>query len=613
MRKNILSFLLILAIFFAILPIHTVSAATDDEELNIYAMYLTPATKGDSVLLESKGHYLLVDLATSDHVPSIIKQLNTLGITHIDVMFSHLHKDHVGGSSTSILSGLRQLASAGISVDTLYLADPALTPLSTNNPRRYSRLQTYISSLPDSQIVYLNVGDHISVGDADGEVVGPLDTNLLSPSMYTGLSYDDQQVRYENNCSLAMVFTCGNTTYFTAGDCYSDESASLVSHYGNALQCDIMKLNHHGIGSGNSADLIKAIQPRYSFITNTGLDETNDTNGKWRVYTALNRAANYGLCYMIGNQKKTLIYHIVNDEITLYKGTTIKSGKKMTGWQYLYGADGYYRDHDMYYLDDDCIPLTGVQKIGNHYFYFQSGGRMEYGTYKSNGNYTGWKTYDGKKRYFRLSSDEKYAYMNHGVGKVGSDYYYFNTKGYMVLPSLPDDIDNNSDVDIDDMIQPTKVGSNYYYIASNGIIDIDTWEELDDTYYYFGKDAKMYRNRVSCIDGELYLFETDGSLVTGDGGTEFYEFKNNTYAVRSDGTLVAGKLGIIDGQKYYFNSSAVMQKNKIIQIGKRKYYANKNGEIVCNKKIRINGKTYYSSKNGVLHTKKPTTKNTKKK
>ena len=56
-----------------------------------------------------------------------------------------------------------------------------------------------------------------------------------------------------------------------------------------------------------------------------------------------------------------------------------------------------------------------------------------------------------------------------------------------------------------------------------------------------------------------------------------------------------------------------MQKNKIIQIGKRKYYANKNGEIVCNKKIRINGKTYYSSKNGVLHTKKPTTKNTKKK
>ena len=33
MRKKILSFLLILAIFFTILPVQTVSAATDDEEL----------------------------------------------------------------------------------------------------------------------------------------------------------------------------------------------------------------------------------------------------------------------------------------------------------------------------------------------------------------------------------------------------------------------------------------------------------------------------------------------------------------------------------------------------------------------------------------------------
>ena len=56
MRKKFLNFLLILAIFFTILPVQTVSAATDDEELNIYAMYLKPAAKGDSVLLESKGH-----------------------------------------------------------------------------------------------------------------------------------------------------------------------------------------------------------------------------------------------------------------------------------------------------------------------------------------------------------------------------------------------------------------------------------------------------------------------------------------------------------------------------------------------------------------------------
>lgn len=64
----------------------------------------------------------------------------------------------------------------------------------------------------------------------------------------------------ENNCSLAVIFTCGNTRYFTAGDSYSDESDRLVSRYGTSLKCDIMKMNHHGIGSGNSVSLLEAVQ-----------------------------------------------------------------------------------------------------------------------------------------------------------------------------------------------------------------------------------------------------------------------------------------------------------------------------------------------------------------
>lgn len=59
MRKKIINFLLILAVLFTILPTFPSSAAASEStELNIYAMYLKPDTKGDSVLLESKGHYL---------------------------------------------------------------------------------------------------------------------------------------------------------------------------------------------------------------------------------------------------------------------------------------------------------------------------------------------------------------------------------------------------------------------------------------------------------------------------------------------------------------------------------------------------------------------------
>ena len=106
------------------------------------------------------------------------------------------------------------------------------------------------------QVVFLNVGDLVQVGDAVGKVIGPVDSWKLSPSQYSQYTNLEQRnLMYENNCSLAMIFTCGNTRYFTAGDCYADEAKALVDKYGTDLKCDIMNLCHHGIGAGNSNDL----------------------------------------------------------------------------------------------------------------------------------------------------------------------------------------------------------------------------------------------------------------------------------------------------------------------------------------------------------------------
>ena len=177
MSKKIIAVLLIFSFFFTFFPSTNVYADTSDSELNIYAMYLPGDEKGDSVLLESKGHYLLIDLGSASHTTAIIKQLVAIGATNVDIMFSHLHKDHVGASSTNMLAGLKQLEAANIHVDTLYLPDPSLAPYSLNNQRRYTRLQNYILTLSNSRIVYLNVGDHIMVGDASGQIIGPLNTS----------------------------------------------------------------------------------------------------------------------------------------------------------------------------------------------------------------------------------------------------------------------------------------------------------------------------------------------------------------------------------------------------------------------------------------------------
>ena len=89
-------------------------------------------------------------------------------------------------------------------------------------------------------------------------------------------------------------------------------------------------------------------------------------------------------------------------------------------------------------------------------------------------------------------------------------------------------------------------------------------------------------------------------MYAGNARTEFYDFKSNTYAVRTDGTLVTGKCGKIDGDKYYFDKTGCVQKHKIIKIGKKQYYFNGSGKMVHNRTFKLYGKKYHSDKNGVV-------------
>lgn len=623
MRKKLTTFLLIVSIIFSFFPSQAVYAENTSSELNIYAMYLPGSEKGDSVLLESKGNYLLIDMGTSSHVTSIIKQLLEIGATDIDVMFSHLHKDHMGASSDNILAGLKQLEAANIHVSTLYLADPSLSPYSINNQRRYLRLQDYFNSLDNSRIVYLNVGDHISIGDTDGQIIGPLNTSSFLPQKYaitpgseltaTGSSI---YTYYENNCSLAAIFTCGSTRYFTAGDCMSDEANYLLQRYGSQLKCDIMKLSHHGISSGNSSELLNAIQPTYSFASNSSFTSINSETGRWRTYASASRATKYGMCYLPATQKKTMIYHIRNDVITLYQGTSVSSKNKVKKWISVYGEDGTKRDHNMYYFVDGQ-PLTGIQYIDGHYFNFDETGRMEYGKFSSlTGKYLGWKTYNEGRRFYRFSKDKKFAYMAKGFTDIGGEKYYFRSNGFKMVNGTNE-------------ILFKHIGSNYYAITPSDTFLYDEWYNVTKTAisnnnsdsnvdsanndtdaeteeivnsYYFDINGKMARNCIKEIDDEYYLFSSNGILVRPKADAEFelVDFKNKTYAVYEDGTLLTDQIQSINGADYYFDKHGAMQKSIMLKVDGHTYYFGKSGKLIRNRYIKWKGQKYYCKPSGIV-------------
>ena len=561
----LIAFIFILSFFTPL----TVSASTISE-MNIYAIYLDSPEKGDCVLLESRRHALLIDIGRYSHAPTILNQLQTLGLTHVDICFSHLHSDHTGGTSGDFIAGLKFLINSGITVDNLYLPSRSYSAYSQRYQKKFDEIQNSVSAY--TNIHYLRVNDQLTIGDITGKVIGPVNPVDYMPHID---SNGNGYTTYENNTSLAMIFSCGNTRYFTAGDCYKDEAEALCNYYGDALKCDIMKLCHHGTTSGNTQRLINAVQPKYSFASNIYYDDKAEDTGYWKIYKASTRASKYGMCYAVGTEKKTLIYHIVNDKITLYKGSQISSNNQLKGWQHFFGSDGVNMNYNTYYFDKNCQPLIGTQKIGKHYYFFDKTGLMQYGKFTSNNTYNHWLTSQEGKQYYTLTNDRKYAYLTVGFKEIDNSLYYFNSNGYLYIdPSYA-----NDETDEDDMII-TQIGADYYAMNSIGTLLSDDWLEQDGFYYFFKKDGKMVYDCLYTIENTSYLFDTDGTLMTADGVKyDFVSWKKRLYAVDHNGIIVKQNIVKIKGHKYYFDSNGVLVKNRKVVWKGHKYKCNSKGIV----------------------------------
>lgn len=569
-----------------------VQAATTSKEMNIYGIYLKTNDKGDSVLMESKGQYLLMDVGAYSNVAAIIEQLQKLKVTNIDIYLSHLHLDHIGGKSGDTMAGLEDIAGTGIKINKMYLPDPSLAPESVDYPGKYERLQKFMSD--KGSIVYLKVGDTLQVGDVSGKVIGPLNVNKIHPKDYKDMPASEDggneelamYTYYENNCSLATMFTCGNTKFFTVGDALEDEANFLVKKYSKALDADIIKLSHHGTGSGNTEELMAAVTPSYGFASNTGCADINKETKKWRTNIARKNVTNTGMCYLIGNQKKTIIYQVKDDAIKLYQNR-ISEATMLKGWVKLVGADGEFRKFDRYYFDTNGVTLKGVQKIDDNYFYLGKGGCMEYGNYNEAGKYQYWKSYGNKKRYFAYTDDKEFAVMAKGFQKVGSTMYYFDQDGYRLT--------GNGKTEL------VQIGKYKYGVGKSGALVKGTWATIGRDKYYFGTNCRMVSNTKVKVGKNYYYFGKDGKMVRAAKGTKLVKIGKYKYGVGKSGALVKNRWASVGKDKYYFDKTCKMATKLKIKIGRDYYYFGSNGKMARNQKIKTKTSSYYFGKSGAMY------------
>ncbi len=203
--------------------------------------------KGDAFLLTAPGgeHYL-IDTGKKEDYPQIARFLRIKGIDTLDGIFlSHGHLDHAGS------------------------LEPLLDAFTVKK-------------------IYISAIDTVSYHEVDPEALGktyqvPVERitrgDILSQGGMTIRCWIPDQIcaDNENDNSVILRITYGETAFLLMGDAELDEEAALLGS-DEVIQANVLKLGHHGENDATSQALLEKVKPQYALITGNETENPDSEN-----------------------------------------------------------------------------------------------------------------------------------------------------------------------------------------------------------------------------------------------------------------------------------------------------------------------------------------------
>lgn len=517
--------------------------------MKIYAVWAGGSSgnaKGDCVLLEADGEYLLMDMGSWESYETIKAFLQSLGVKRLSLYYSHTHNDHTGGLAKG--EGYESLL-RDFMVEKVYVPDQSLSGVVDHSWHYGKFASVYATVYPGADlskaIIPLKVGDTFSVGSALAEVLGPVNIEKLQKPTDPSNKGSKEVDEYENNLSLVTKFTCGGKSFLTSGDCLDAQEKLLVAKYKNALKADIFKLAHHGWSSGNTAEFLACIKPQISFACSTGSTDFNtDKNGiRYReTRTARRMAIKSGMVFMTGDEKDSLKIDTSNNMLSLYRMK--EPAKKLTGWVTFQGGESIYQLTDTYYITENGTPLVGLQEIDGKLYDFSTGGCMERGAYvldgKKEATYNGWVSYENE------DGSKDFRYIDKDTGEIKRGLFSYQGQTYA--------LDEKTGLRLKGV---KKIGKNLYFVSNPGTIRKNQFCYLNNKKYYADKTGKLAVGFKKIL-GKYYYFEKDGAVLKGTTSEPINEIDGKYYYIGTDGSIKTGITYASGGVIYHFDKKGKM-------------------------------------------------------
>lgn len=201
----------------------------DENTLNVYFIDVGQA---DSILLENKGHYMLIDAGNNEDGPKLVNYFNEQDIKEFDyVVGTHAHEDHIGGMDDIIKN---------FKIDNFYMPD-AITTTKT--------FEDVLAALEETNVIFQT--------PKVNQTFNLQDTTITTLSV----TADEKNL---NDTSIVLKVEHGTNTFLFMGDASTKIEKNLLN---KDIKSDVLKVGHHGSRYSTSLEFLKKVSPEYAVIS----------------------------------------------------------------------------------------------------------------------------------------------------------------------------------------------------------------------------------------------------------------------------------------------------------------------------------------------------------
>lgn len=235
-------------------------------------VHIIDVGQADCALVRTENGNILIDAGSNDSEDDLCEYLDLFGVEKFEYcIFTHPHEDHIGGAD-------RVLAE--------YEVENVIIPDVETNTSTYDRMMEAIE-YSGATLIYAEAGGQYNLGELYIYIVAPVVID----------SEHDL-----NNVSVMAVISFGDMDFMFTGDAESTEESDVLSE-GFDIDCEFLKVGHHGSSTSTSKRFLEAVSPELAAIS------CGKENRYGHPHTeTLERLDRYGVEYYRTDTDGTLVF-----------------------------------------------------------------------------------------------------------------------------------------------------------------------------------------------------------------------------------------------------------------------------------------------------------------